>query len=84
MLGPNITGSLNAGSLSGAQNIIQIRGNGAFSYELKKSYFERVANGSNATGSSEVRMKASNLSAVFGDSTTVQPNAFQTLIIIKI
>ena len=80
---PNIIGMLKVGYLPGLQNLYQIQGDGVFSNDIKNGYFERVANGSNATGSVSVNMNASNSSSVFRDLNTVQPAALQTLIIIK-
>ena len=86
MLGryPNITGVLKVGCLSGFQNLYQIQGGGAFSDNIDKGYFEKVANGVNKTASVSVNMNASNSSAVFRDLNTVQAAAFQALIIIKV
>ena len=80
---PNIIGTLKVGNLPSYQNMYQIQGDGAFSNNTKNGYFERIANGSNATGSGSVNMNASNSSSVFKDLNTVQPAALQTLIIIK-
>ena len=81
---PNITGVLKVGYLSGFQNLYQIQGGGAFSDNIDKGYFEKVANGANKTASVSVNMNASNSSAVFRDLNTVQAAALQALIIIKI
>ena len=81
---PNITGTLKVGGVSGFQNVYQIQGDGVFSNNIGTEYFERVANGSYATGSKSVNMNASNSSSVFRDLNTVQSAALQTLIIIKI
>ena len=83
-LSPNIIGTLKVGYLPGLQNLYQIQGGGVFSNDIKNGYFERVSNGSNATGSVSVNMNASNSSSVFRDLNTVQPAALQTLIIIKV
>ena len=74
---------LKVGYLSGFQNLYQIEGDGVFSNDIKKGYFERVSNGGNTTGSVSVNMNASNSSSVFRDLNTVQPAALQILIIIK-
>ena len=78
-----ITGTLKVGGLPSFQNSYQIQGDGVFSNNIGTEYFERVANGSYATGSKSVNMNASNSSSVFRDLNTVQPAALQTLIIIK-
>ena len=75
---------LKVGYLSGFQNLYQIQGSGAFSDNIDKGYFEKVANGGNKTASVSVNMNASNSSAVFRDLNTVQTAAFQALIIIKV
>ena len=81
---PNITGTLKVGNLPSFQNSYQIQGDGAFSQNVVKGYFERISNGSNATGAVSVNMNASNSSSVFRGLNTVQVAALQALIIIKI
>ena len=81
---PNITGTLKVGNLPSFQNSYQIQGDGAFSQNVVSGYFERIANGSNATASTSVKMNASNSSSVFRGLNTVQVAALQALIIIKI
>ena len=81
---PNITGAMQAGGLSGFQNIIRMSGTGAFNDEVSKSFFEKISNGSWATSSGKVTLDASSSNDIFGRATTAQPPACQILMIIKV
>lgn len=84
VLCPNITGAMQAGGLSGFQNIIRMSGTGAFNDEVSKSFFEKISNGSWATSSGKVTLDASSSNDIFGRATTAQPPACQILMIIKV
>ena len=75
---------MQAGGLSGFQNIIRMSGTGAFNDEVSKSFFEKISNGSWATSSGKVTLDASSSNDIFGRATTAQPPACQILMIIKV
>lgn len=80
---PNITGSLNTtGSVGDAQRSATGGGSGALASKETKSCFNSGVSGvsSQKTG---VSFNASNSNSIYGKSSTVQPPALQTLVIVK-
>ena len=83
MLGPNITGSLNQISLRNSHGVI-FGADGAFTAPAEMAGDTATAASATGTVFYNMAFRGSNCSSIYKNNSTVQSNAFQIFMIIKV